>query len=99
MNLNGPKPPPGWHVINTDEGWIAHDGKYWNAQPRCAAPPGTAVFEGSGFAGFSLGKLNVTYQVTRRLPTDPAALTAWIAKYNPHDVNGPTFVPLTLVSL
>ena len=99
INVKGPKPPPGANDVNTYESWIARDGKYWNAQPRCAAPPGTAVFEGSGFAGFSLGKLNVTYQVTRRLPTDPAALTAWIAKYNPHDVNGPSFVPLTLVSL
>src|SRR5262249_45144516 len=63
MNLNGPNPLPGWHVINTDEGWIAHDGKYWNAQPRCAAPPGTAIFEGSGLGGFRLGNIVLTYQV------------------------------------
>jgi len=94
-----PKPPPGVHVFNTDESWVALDGKYWNAQPRCAAPPGTAVFKGPGYAGFYLGNLDVNYQVTRRLPTNPAALTAWVAKYNPHDINGPSFIPMTLISL
>jgi hypothetical protein len=99
INAKGPKPPPGTNVVNTYESWIARDGKYWNAQPRCAAPPGTAVFEGPGYAGFSLGKVDVTYQVTRRLPTNPAALTAWVTKFNPSGVYGPTFVATTLISL
>jgi len=99
MNLNGPKPPPGWHVINTDEGWIARDGKYWNAQPRCAAPAGTAVFEGPGLGGFRLGNIVLTYQVTRRLPTNPAALAAWFAKYNPDGKYGVSFVADALIAL
>jgi len=99
MNLNGPKPPPGWHVINTDESWIARDGKYWNAQPRCAAPPGTAVFEGPGLGEFGLGNIELTYQITRRLPTNPAALAAWFAKHNPHDKYGLPFVADALIAL
>jgi hypothetical protein len=99
INVKGPKPPPGTPVVNTYESWIARDGRYWNAQPRCAAPAGTAVFEGPGFGPFGLGKVNVTYQVTRRLPTNPTALTAWVAKFTPHDVNDPSFVPTTLIFL
>jgi len=98
----GPKlsSPPGMHVVDTYESWIARDGRWWNAQPRCAAPPGTAVFEGPGMDGFSLGKKGglLTYRRTRRLPTDPAALTAWFARYEP-SIGGDSFVAGALIAL
>jgi hypothetical protein len=92
---NAPPPPPGVPVVNSYESWIAKDGRYWNAQPRCAAPPGTAVFEGPGLGPV----INLTYKLAQHLPTSPAALTAWFAKYNPHDRYGPGFVPGMLISL
>lgn len=94
------KPPPGVTVVSTDESWIALDGKYWNAQPPCGAP-GTAVFEGPGYAGYYIGKRDVNYRLTQRLPTSPAALTAWVARQGGSSAvgGGPTFVPLTLISL
>jgi hypothetical protein len=70
-------------VLNlTSEEWIARDGRFWTAQPACAAPPGTAVFEGlQGQVGIALSDGYVTYQRAAQLPTDPAALTAYLAKY------------------
>jgi hypothetical protein len=52
-----------------------------------------------GFGPFGVGKVNVTYQVTRLLPTNPTALTAWVAKFTPHHVNDPSFVPTMLIFL
>jgi hypothetical protein len=96
---NAPPPPPGVHVFDTYESWIGQDGKYWNAQPRCAAPPGTAVFEGPGLNLVWIGNTELTYQLTQHLPTSPAALTAWFAKFNRHDRYGPSFVPGMLIEL
>lgn len=96
---DAPPPPPGMHVFSTYESWIGQDGKYWNAQPRCAAPPGTAVFEGPGLNLVWIGNTELTYKLTQHLPTSPAALTAWFAKYNPHDRYGPSFVPGMLIEL
>jgi hypothetical protein len=71
-------------VLNsTSEEWMARDGRFWTAQPACAAPPGTAVFEGlEGQVGeIALSDGYVDYPRAARLPTDPAALTAYLAKY------------------
>jgi hypothetical protein len=68
-------------------GWslsrFARDGRFWTAQPACAAPPGTAVFEGpeGQIPEIALSDGYVTYQRAAQLPTDPAALTAYLAKY------------------
>ena len=96
---NAPPPPPGVHVFDTYESWIARDGRYWNAQPRCAAPPGTAVFEGPGLSPAGIGNIELTYRLAQHLPTSPAALTAWFARFNPHDRYGPAFVPGMLIDL
>jgi hypothetical protein len=71
-------------VLNsTSEEWFARDGRFWTAQPACAAPPGTAVFEGldGQIPQVGLSDGYVTYQRAARLPTDPAALTAYLGKY------------------
>jgi hypothetical protein len=71
-------------VLNsTSEEWFARDGRFWTAQPACAAPPGTAVFEGlEGQVGeIALSDGYVDYRRAERLPTDPAALTGYLAKY------------------
>jgi hypothetical protein len=77
----GPKLP----VLNTvTEEWIARGGKYWTAPPGCAAPPGTAVFEDpeGQIPGVALPDGYLTYDRAAQLPTGPAALTAWFARYD-----------------
>jgi hypothetical protein len=77
--------PPTPNVMNFFEDWFAHDGRYWSSQPACVAPPGTVVFEGPGLGGFAVQGGELTYSRTRHLPTDPAALIAWIATHGAAD--------------
>jgi hypothetical protein len=79
-----PEPAPkGVVVNNTEEDWVARDGRFWNTLPACAAPPGTVVFEAGGgdIPELALPDGYLTYDQAARLPTDPAGLTAWLARH------------------
>jgi len=68
----------------TDQEWVAHDMKYWSAQAACGTIPAGVVAQGPGYGGFALKDGNLlTYQQTEHLPTNPAALAAWFARYTP----------------
>jgi hypothetical protein len=68
---------------DTYETWMGRNGKYWAYQPACGAMPAGVVASGSGFAGFAYDKAGdpLTYKLTEHLPTSPAALDAWFARY------------------
>lgn len=69
---------------SVDEEWVAQDGRYWSAQPACDGIPAGVVAEGTGYGGFAYRSGDfLTYQLTQDLPTSPAALTAWFARYTP----------------
>jgi hypothetical protein len=68
---------------STFESWIAKNGNYW-APPACPKQPGTVIFnapDGTGVGGLTLSDGDLTYERAEKLPTAPAALTAWLAKY------------------
>jgi hypothetical protein len=69
---------------SVNEEWVAQDGRYWSAQPACDGIPAGVVAEGTGYGGFAYKSGDfLTYQLTNDLPTSPAALTAWFARYAP----------------
>jgi hypothetical protein len=69
---------------SVDEEWVAQDGRYWSAQPACDGIPAGVVTEGAGYGGFAYRSGDfLTYQLTQNLPTSPAALAAWFARYTP----------------
>jgi len=69
---------------SVEEEWVAQDGRYWSAQPACDGIPAGVVAEGTGYGGFVYHSGDfLTYQLTQDLPTSPAALTAWFARYTP----------------
>jgi len=69
---------------SANEEWVAQDGRYWSAQPACDSIPAGVVAEGPGYGGFAYQAGDfLTYQVTEDLPTSPAALSAWFARYAP----------------
>jgi len=82
ITMLGPKLPGS---TETDETWTDHDGKYWAAQPACGTIPAGVVASGPGLAGFVYDRAGdlLTYKVTEHLPTSPAALSAWFARYTP----------------
>ena len=57
------------------ESWYTHDGTVYTMIPQ-----DKGVFLASPHAGFSIGASSLTYQQIQRLPTSPAALTAWITR-------------------
>jgi hypothetical protein len=69
----------------TDETWTDRAGKYWAAQPACGTIPAGVVASGPGYAGFVYDRAGdlLTYKQTEHLPTSPAALAAWFARYTP----------------
>jgi hypothetical protein len=68
-----------------DETWTDHDGRYWAAQPACGTIPAGVVASGPGYGGFVYDRAGnlLTYKQTEHLPTSPAALAAWFARYTP----------------
>jgi hypothetical protein len=59
----------------TTQSWYTHDGTVYTMIPQ-----DKRVFLASPHAGFSVGASSLTYQQIRQLPTNPAALTAWITR-------------------
>jgi hypothetical protein len=80
-----PEPAPkGVVVNNTEEDWVARDGRFWNTEPQsCPGPPGTVVFEAGGgdIPELALPDGYLTYDQAARLPADPAGLRAWLARH------------------
>jgi hypothetical protein len=84
----------------TDQEWTAHDGRYWSAQPACGTIPAGVVAEGPGNSGFVYGAGDLlTYQQTEHLPTSPAALAAWFARYTPPGTATDDWVAGSLISM
>ena len=63
----------------TTQSWYTHDGTVYTMIPQ-----DKRVFLASPHAGFSVGASSLTYQQIRQLPTNPAALTAWITRSFAH---------------
>jgi hypothetical protein len=84
----------------TDQEWVARDMRYWSAQAACGATPAGVVAEGPGYGGFyySAGDL-LTYQQTEHLPTNPAALAAWFAKYTPPASTTESWIASSMIAL
>jgi len=76
---------PASGVAGTFETWTDRDGRYWASQAACGAIPAGVVASGSGYAGFVYDTAgdSLTYKQTAHLPTSPAALEAWFARYTP----------------
>ncbi len=66
---------PGSAAEMTTESWYTHDGTVYTMIPQ-----DKGVFLASPHAGFSIGASSLTYQQIQQLPTNPAALTAWITR-------------------
>ena len=85
---------------SANEEWVAQDGRYWSAQPACDSIPAGVVAEGPGYGGFALKDGNLlTYQQTEHLPTDPAALAAWFARYTPPGWTTDSSIAASLIAL
>jgi hypothetical protein len=85
----------------TDQEWVARDTRYWSAQPACGTIPAGAVAQGPGYGGFAYkrGGYLLTYQQTEHLPTNPAALTAWFARYTPPASTTDSWIAASLIAL
>jgi hypothetical protein len=84
----------------TDQEWVAHDMRYWSAQAACGTIPAGVVAQGPGYGGFyyTSGDL-LTYQQTEHLPTNPAALAAWFARYTPPAWTTDSSIAASLIAL
>ena len=84
----------------TSQEWIAHDMRYWSAQPACGTIPAGVVAQGPGYGGFALKDGNLlTYQQTEHLPTNPAALAAWFARFTPPAWTTDSWIAGALIAL
>jgi hypothetical protein len=84
----------------TDQEWVDRDMSYWSAQAACGTTPAGVVAQGPGYGGFALKDGNLlTYQQTEHLPTNPAALAAWFAKYTPPATATDSWIAESLIAL
>ena len=74
--------------------------RYWSAQAACGTTPAGVVAQGPGYGGFyyTAGDL-LTYQQTEHLPTNPAALAAWFARYTPPAWTTDSSIAASLIAL
>jgi hypothetical protein len=75
---------PGSAAKMTTQSWYTHDGTVYTMIPQ-----DKGVFLASPHAGFSIGASSLTYQQIQQLPTNPAALTAWITRSFSHPSDPP----------
>ncbi|MEV0073750.1 CU044_5270 family protein [Amycolatopsis sp. NPDC050768] len=88
-----------WHVTITETGpgaavtdyWVKPDGHWWFR----GAKTGGKAMPMPGSQPFSLVGVHLTYAQLRALPTDPAALKAWIAEAETHSAARTSGGPFT----
>jgi hypothetical protein len=98
ITMAGPLGPGNGEI---DETWTEHDGRYWAAQPACGTTPAGVVASGPGYSGFVYDRSGdlLTYKQTEHLPTSPAALAAWFARYAPPATATDEWLADSLISL